>query len=376
MNAHRPERVIVVGAGIVGLCTAFELTEIAGKDLSLTVIDPHPVGAASHYAGGMLAPVAEVQYRQEALYPLMLESARLYPSLIRRVSAATDLPTGYREEGTLVVAADRADAHHLRNLTAHQQAHGMAVKPLTVREARKVEPALSPALAGAVSIPGDTQVAPRLFAAALMDALRRRGVTFLPATVTRMGENEVRTDRGGVDTRGARVVLSAGLGAARLTEGLALRPVYGDILIARAPGLIERVVRGFVEDRPVYLIPRGETVAIGATSREDHRAGTPLGSVRDLLRDSCRIVPALEEADLLEWGTGARPGTPDDLPYLGRVGNTVISTGYFRHGILLAALGGLAGARLALGESPGFDLGACDPRRHRAHHHSQPHKEQ
>lgn len=197
-----PERVIVVGAGIVGLCTAFELTEIAGSGLAVTVIDPAPVSGASRYAGGMLAPVAEVQYRQEALYPLMLESARLYPSLIRRVAEATDLPTGFRGEGTLVVAADRADAHHLRELTAHQQAHGMTVEPLGVRQARRLEPALSPALAGAVSIPGDTQVAPRLFTAALKDALLRRGVEFLPATVTGVGEKELHTDRGDVDTQG------------------------------------------------------------------------------------------------------------------------------------------------------------------------------
>ncbi|MBC3185310.1 glycine oxidase ThiO [Corynebacterium sp. zg-331] len=359
------ERIIVIGAGIIGLCTAFELTEMLGRDAHLTVIDPAPASGASHYAGGMLAPVAEVQYRQEPLYPLMIESARLYPNLLRRVASATDLPLGYRNEGTLVVAADRADADHLRDLTAHQRAHAMTVEPLTLRQARRLEPALSPALAGAVSIPNDTQVAPRLLSAALMDALRHRGVEFRTTRVTGIGSAELRTDHGSIDTRGARVVLAAGLGAAPLVKGLRLRPVYGDILVARCPGVLQRVVRGFVEDRPIYLIPRGETMAIGATSREDHRAGTPLGAVRDLLRDSCRIVPALEEADLLEWGTGTRPGTPDDLPYLGKIGDTVISTGYFRHGIVLAALGGRVGARLALGLDPGFDIHACNPQRHK-----------
>lgn len=358
--------VVVVGAGLVGLCTAFEITEISKGTMPVSVIDPAPVGGATRYAGGMLAPVAEVQYRQEALYPLMAESARLYPDLVRRVARATDLPTGYRDEGTLVVAADRADAHHLRDLTDYQEAHGFRAERLTVRQARRLEPALSPLLAGAVSIPGDTQVAPRVFAAALIDALKRRGVNFIPTSVTGIEDGCLRTGIGDLCTIDGQVVLAAGLGASALHPGLRLRPVYGDILLTRCPGVLDRVVRGFVEDRPIYLIPRGETLAIGATSREDRRPDMPLSSVRDLVRDACRVVPAVEEAGLLEWGTGARPGTPDDLPYLGRVGpGLVVSTGYFRHGILLAALAGRAGARLALGEDPGLDLSACDPQRHK-----------
>ncbi|KQB86643.1 glycine oxidase ThiO [Corynebacterium lowii] len=357
------QRVYVVGAGIIGLTTAFELSE---RGVSVTLIDPAPASGASHFAGGMLAPVAEVQYRQEPLYPLMRESAALYPDLLERLGRVTDLPLGYHNHGTLVVAADRADAQHLAELTEHQQAHGMEAQRLTLREARRLEPALSPALAGVVSIPSDTQVEPRLLTAALRDALTRRGITFLKATVTGLSEGHLDTDRGPLDTRGAQVVLAAGLGMASISTGLRLRPVYGDILVARSPGLLDRVVRGFVRDRPIYLIPRGETLAIGATSREDHRGDTPLGAVRDLLDDACQIVPALEEAGLVEWGTGARPGTPDDLPYLGRISpQVVVSTGYFRHGILLAALGGLAGARLALGEAPGFDLSACAPQRHK-----------
>lgn len=372
--------VTVIGAGLVGLATAFELTE---RGADVTVVDRAPAGQATHFAGGMLAPVAEVQYRQEPLYPLMLDSAVRYPDLVERVSAATDLPTGHRTDGTLVVAADRADATHLAELAAHQSAHEMTVERITVREARRLEPGLSPNLAGAVSIPGDHEVAPRQFAEALIDALRSRGVEFVAEKATalvRATENAdsavtaVRTESHTLPVAdGDSVVLAAGLGASEI-EGvhapLQLRPVYGDILIAAAPHgeeLITRVVRGFVEDRPIYLIPRAEgRIAIGATSREDHRADTPLFAVRDLLRDACRVAPCLEEAGMVEWGTGARPGTPDDLPYLGREGeNLVISTGYFRHGILLTALGAAVGAEMALGAEAPELIAACDPRRAR-----------
>lgn len=371
------ERAIVIGGGLVGLVTCFELVE---QGFTVTLVDPDPASGATRHAGGMLAPVAEVQYRQEPLFPLMLRSAALYPDLVERVGRDTALPTGHRTEGTLVVAGDRADAEHLADLSAYQEFHGMTAERLTVREARRLEPSLSPRITGAVHIPGDHQVSPRLFAAALLDALENRGVAILREKVTRLdGADPCRavhcTDTV-LDATDATVVLCNGLGAASVTgwyEGdhpLQLRPVYGDIMRVGVPAylrpLLERVVRGFVEDRPVYLIPRDDdTLGIGATAREDDRPVPRVGAVHDLLRDAIRLVPGVEECDLLETTVGARPGTPDDLPYLGRVGgNLIVSTGYFRHGILLAALGARAVADLAQGRTPDEDLTACAPLRH------------
>ena len=345
--------ITVVGGGLVGLATALRLAD-RGHDVTLQ--DPAPASGATHHAGGMLAPVAEVVYRQEALFPLMLRSAELYPGLLGVVEKHTDLPTGYRTEGTLVVAADRADATHLGELTDYQAQHAMSAVRLPLRQARQLEPALSPQLAAAVHIPGDHQVNPRLFAAALLDALDNLGVR-----VVRERADELSA---------GRVILANGLGAAALHTGLKLRPVYGDILRLGVPEhlqpLLTRVVRGFVEDRPVYLIPRtDDTIAVGATSREDDRPIPRTGAVHDLLRDATRLVPGIEECDFLEATTGARPGTPDDLPYLGKVNdNLIISTGYFRHGILLTALAADVAVHLVEGTDPGIDLSACDPHRH------------
>jgi len=171
------------------------------------------------------------------------------------------------------------------------------------------------------------------------------------------------------------IYLCNGLGAKNVDgwfEGanpLALRPVLGDMLRLRVPEELApttRVVRAFVEDRPVYVIPRTDgTIAIGATSREDNRKGPSVDGVHTLLRDAIRVVPGLEDCEFIEAIVGARPGTPDDLPYLGKVRDgLVISTGYFRHGILLSAFGAKVGAQLGLGTSSGLDISACDPLRH------------
>lgn len=371
----------IIGAGMVGLATAVEL---AHHGHSVRVLDPAPASGATHHAGGMLAPAAEVVYQQDPLFPLMQYSGQWYPKLMEIVAEHTDLPTGYRTEGTLVVAADRADSQHLTELMDYQNAHGMDVAKLSVRQARKLEPALSPAVAGAVEIPGDHQIFPRQTAQALLDALKNMGVEIIREQATKLEDGAVLTAQGRYPAK--QTVLSNGLGARDIAgvlpetdtnpaspkEAFQLRPVYGEVLQLQCPEhlrpLCDRVIRGFVEDRPIYIIPRADgRITIGATSREDHRSGPPASSVYDLLRDAIRLVPGIEECEFLEATTGARPGTPNDLPYLGRVSaNLVISTGYFRHGILLSALAARVSRELIEGATPdqlSVDISACAPLR-------------
>lgn len=365
-------KVTVIGAGSIGLSTAVTL---AAGGHEVTVIDPAPASGSTYHAGGMLAPAAEVVYQQDPLFPLMQAAGQWYPELVELVAQHTDVPTGHQAHGTLVVAADRADAQHLGELMDYQVAHGMTVEQITTRQARTQEPALSPRLAGAVSIPGDHQVFPRQFAAAMQDAAGNLGVRFITETAEEIAGASVVLGSGEtVDAE--QIVLANGLGAASVRGWyedrmpLQLRPVYGDILRLSVPKplqpLVTKVIRGFVEDRPIYVIPREDgTVAIGATSREDGRAEPRVSGVHELLRDAIRVVPGVEECDLVEASAGARPGTPDDLPYLGRVNeHVVVSTGYFRHGILLTALAAKVTREIIEGVQPSVDIVACSPERH------------
>lgn len=352
---------VLVGAGIIGLTTALELLRAGVPARDIAIVDPAPVSGASWVAGGMLAPVAEVQYGQEKLYPLMMRSAEMWPDLAAHVQSLTNLQLGYRQESTLVVAADRADATHLSELLEHQTHYGMEISAIPTRQARRIEPGLTPQLSGAVEIPGDHQVNPRLFCTAVLEALSQAGVAFVREKASELVMQSGRCtavdleqgERVGV---GQSAYLCNGLGARDL-EGaprLPLRPVRGDLVRLAVPkrqqSPVDHVVRGFVEDRPIYVIPRTDgTIAVGATSREDNRQEPSADGVYTLLRDGIRIVPGLEECEFLEAIAGARPGTPDDLPLLGQFGaNLVISNGYFRHGVLLAPLGAKAGAALGL----------------------------
>lgn len=384
---------VVVGAGVIGLATAWELRR---RGLSVAVVDPHPGGGASRAAAGMIAPASEIRYQQSALHPLMTASAGEYPGFVHSVEAAAGRDVGYRRTETLVCAVDPADGQALADLQQFQVQQGMQVEQLTGRAARVLEPALTPRLAAAFRAAGDHQIDPRRLLAGLLAALdspthrphallvQQRAVALLRAEDGPRASGGLPADNGRVtgirlaDGRticAAETVLATGAtpgGIAGLSDTLKLplRPVYGDILRTRLPAgsppLIERTIRGLVNGVAVYLVPRvdGEIV-IGATSREDAMAGVSAGGVFRLLRDAQALVPAAADLELVEAMARARPGTPDDLPLLGRITSDtsgellpglVVSTGYFRHGVLLAPLAARLAAQLVKGNS---EPGTC-----------------
>ncbi|GAB3619131.1 glycine oxidase ThiO [Glutamicibacter endophyticus] len=344
--------ILVVGAGIIGLATAFEL-KTAGH--AVRVIDPDPAGGASHAAAGMLAPAAETVWGQHALHPLMVQAAADYPQFIDRIEAITTERPDYRDNATLVVAAEAADRQALNELESLQQSLGLRTERLLGSQARAAEPALAANIAGAMRFADDHQVDPRSLTAILLryldaELIREQAIEVLREAGTISG---VRLASGRV-VEGQCVVLATGLGALAGAPALPLRPVYGDIVRLRPHGgrpLIEHTVRGIVNRRPVYLVPRRDgSLVLGASSREDGRAEVNVGALHTLLDDARRLVPGVADASLLEVIARARPGTEDDVPIIERVEQgLVVSTGYFRHGILLTPFAAKATATLATG---------------------------
>lgn len=361
--------VAIIGAGIVGLGIAWTAAQ-SGR--TVTVIDPAPASGATFAAAGMLAPVSELHYQEENLLELTLASAALYPAFMKPLDTGG---TGYRMTRTITVGADAADRRALADLRQVQLKHGLMVEPLTIREARSMEPMLGPQISCAFNVEQDHQVDPRRLAGQLESAVAVRAAQEGWTHNHSIRQNAVRLLHENTADNGSRVtgvalmdgstvlagevIVANGLAASQL-DGLPgwlklpLRPVYGDILRLRVPEhlrpLLTATVRGLVRGIPVYLVPRSDgTVVLGATQREDGSAAVSAGGVHQLLRDAQVLVPAVAELELIEATARARPGTPDNAPLLGRVSRDsklfggdipglIIATGFFRHGVLLTPI--------------------------------------
>jgi glycine oxidase len=373
--------VVVVGGGAIGLASAWRL---ACRGASVSLVDPEPGSGASGVAAGMLAPVTEARMGEEALLRLNLASWSRWPGFAAEVEAASGSSVGYRADGTLVAALDADDRAALDDLAARHQAMGLDVTPLRGREVRRLEPGLAPGVRAGFLAAAERSVDPPALVEALRRAATAAGVGLVAAAVERI-EAAPTTGRvagvvvadGAASRRidAAAVVVAAGCrsaGIAGLPEAARppVRPVRGEVLTLRqppGPPLVTHTLRGLVHGFTVYLVPRADgRLVVGATVQErgwDTRVTA--GGAYELLRDALALVPGLDDAELVAARAGLRPGTPDDLPLIGRgaMEGLVVATGHYRNGILLTPITAEAVVAAVAGDPPPPEVGACDPRR-------------
>ncbi|TYP86531.1 glycine oxidase ThiO [Blastococcus xanthinilyticus] len=340
--------VAVAGGGLIGLSVAWRAAQ---RGLTVTVVDDAPGTGASHAAAGMLAPVTEAGYGEEALLQLCLASLERWPAFAADVEAAGGVPVGLRTAGTLVVGFDDDDMRALDALHAFQRELGLAADRLTPRATRRREPSLTPRVRGGLLVPGDQSVDGRSLHAGLLAAARAAGVRLVERRVA------------GVHVEGGRaaglllpsgevlaadaVVLALGAHSAGLpgVPPLPVRPVKGQILrLAGAADLLRGTVRALVRGRQVYLVPyAGDRLVVGATVEDrGFDATVTAGGVHELLHDAIDVVPEVGELELVETLARWRPGTADNAPLLGPSGlpGLALATGHHRNGVLLAPVTG------------------------------------
>jgi glycine oxidase len=367
--------VVVIGAGVIGLAIAWRASE---RGLRTLVLDRGQAGGgASRVAAGMLAPIAEVAPGEEPLLELGLLSARAYPEFVRELSRASGRDdVGYLDCGTLLIARDRDEAEALDRELELRRGFGLPVHRLRASEARSLEPALAPAIRLALAVPDDHVVDPRKLTLALADALthaagelrERAEVAAVELDGDRVS-GVVLSD--GERIRTARVVLAAGAWCGAIegipaTSRVPVRPVKGQILRLHdpaGPGLVTRVLRV----RDGYMVPRGDgRYVIGGTMEERGFDTTvTAGALFELLREASELVPGVSELVLDELSAGLRPGTPDNLPAIGRgePDGLYWATGHRRGGVLLAPITATLVVGLLTGGAPPELVRPFDPAR-------------
>jgi D-hydroxyproline dehydrogenase subunit beta len=388
--------VVVVGAGIVGCATAWEL---ARRGVSVCLIDRGEVSSGTTGLGE--GNVLRSDKRPGPELSLAVHGLALYDEL----EALLGEEAGIRRKGALVAhsredgwAAEPARLEGLR-------AAGVECSLLDADAAREAEPALGGRLLGASYFPADLQCAPRAIARGLArlavarGAVVETGVEVLSVAVN--GGNEgvrhvpsdippfrdgpprvegVRTSAGLV--RAGSVVLAAGVWSAALaaSAGLALplEPRKGQLVrLERRPGFLRhKVIDGgymaAVEspDAGLQVSTVMETTLDGhvlvGSSRE--RRGFDLDpdpAVTDaLLTAAVRLAPGIAKLKVeAEWA-GLRPWLPGGLPAIGpteAADGLFIATGHEGAGVAHGPITGRLVAQLICGEEPDLELSPFSP---------------
>jgi glycine oxidase len=347
--------VIVVGGGVIGLTLSIALRK---RGIKVLVVERgEPAREASHAAAGMLADCPlEIPGRLQAL---ATASARMYPEFVHEIQDESGMNVDLRDHGTLVLGPQ--DPGPSGPLSSPD-------RPLPA-PLRELEPALGtlnrPALFFA-----ERSVDPRALSAAALQAAKHREVDISSGTSVQ----QVLTENGRVSgvqaektTYHAPVVVNcAGAWAGNLPPvELPIRPVKGQMLALVGPPVLRHVIRS----PEVYLVPRSDgRTLVGSTLEEaGYDKRTDADTIRRLHQAAMQLVPGLQQARVLEAWAGLRPGTPDDLPILGKMeaAGHYIAAGHFRDGILLAPVTAHTMAQIIAGEKPDCDLSAFSAERFR-----------
>ena len=306
----------------------------------------------------MLAPVTEADFGEDDLLELNLRAAERWPAFAADLAEASGLGTGFRETGALVVAADRDDAEELHRLVELHATLGLPSRWIGPREARALEPGLSPRVHGAIHAPRDSQADPVATVRALAAACRTTGVELREqvevAELVRTGGSVTGVATATAEVPAGTVVVAAGAWSAGLApDAPRVRPVKGQIAALRAsdPALAPTHV---VRTPRCYLLARDDgRVVLGATVEErGFDSTTTADGVFRLLEAAREVFPDVGELEWVGVRAGLRPGTPDNLPVVGPgdVDGLVWATGHYRNGVLLAPLTGETVADVLTGE--------------------------
>jgi D-amino-acid dehydrogenase len=407
--------VAIIGAGIIGVSTAFKLQE-AGRTAVLIdrkgIAEETSRGNAGAFAFSDVIPMATSgvlgklpRWLSDPLGPLTIRPEylpQITPWLLRfwragwpdRVAASlkaqsammrlarteadaliasAGLDEMIRRDGVLELYESEDELRKTARDDAAKSAEGIEFRHVRGAELAELQPGLSPRITCATFIPKWQTVSdPYDYAVAVGKAAMARGASFRRGEVAELSPDEagvtvVFSDGSSLQAR--QVVVAGGAWSKRLTAPLGdavpleTERGYNTTLDGYSFELRRQLVfggHGFVVTPLASGIRIGGAVELGGLSLPPNfkRADA-------MLTKAAAFMPGLVTSGGKQW-MGFRPSLPDSLPAIGfsrRSRNIVYAFGHGHLGLTQSAATGKLVAELATGAAPSLDLTPFSPQR-------------
>ncbi|AIS11011.1 D-amino acid oxidase [Pseudomonas chlororaphis subsp. aurantiaca] len=354
----KQQQVVIVGGGVIGLLTAFNLAS-AGQQVVL--LERSNVGQESSWAGGgIVSPLYPWRY-SPAVTALAHWSQDFYPQLAERLFATTGVDPEVHTTGLYWLDLD--DEAEALDWARREQRPLSAVD---ISVAHDAVPVLGGGFSRAIYMADVANVRNPRLVKSLKAAL-----SALPAVTIhehcevsgfiREGERVLGVQTSLGEIRGDQVVLAAGAWSGELLKSLDLalpvEPVKGQMILYKCAS---DFLSCMVLAKGRYAIPRRDGhILIGSTLEHEGFDKTPTSSALESLKASAiELIPALAQAEVVGHWAGLRPGSPEGIPYIGPVPGLEglwLNCGHYRNGLVLAPASCQLFADLMLGREPIID---------------------
>ncbi|MGQ9485320.1 MAG: NAD(P)/FAD-dependent oxidoreductase [Desulfosoma sp.] len=402
METHKPD-VVIVGGGVIGLMSAYELTR-AGAAVSVLEKGRLPTGSSYGNAGlivpSHLQPLCSAANVKEGLRHLLNPTGPfsigfspdpqrlvwlgrfvrhstaahgryavgIYRALADRslelhdaLARVADSAYEYARDGLLclyethkALKAAAMDAEELSRV-------GRPAQVLNAREVREWVPAVGSSIIGGVLQKPDGRLNPMAFITWLASQVRQSGGRILEETEVYGASwaghavTALKTTKGSV--KADQFVLAAGAWTGRLAAMLGCRlPVEaakGFSITYEKPAETPSLPL-LLEEARVAVTPFADALRLAGVLElcglDDRLSARRIDAME---RDLMRILPGLGSLHVKEIWRGFRPCTPDGLPCIGRLHrphNVVVAAGHATKGIFLAPVTGSMVASVLSGD--------------------------
>ncbi|MFD2101560.1 NAD(P)/FAD-dependent oxidoreductase [Flagellimonas iocasae] len=413
------KRVVVVGGGISGLCSAYYLVQ---EGYQVTILDKSDVSTgASFINAGYITPshfiplaapgiitqgikwmmnssspfyikprwdvdffkwtllfkksvsASKVKKAIPVIKELNLKSRDLYEEMI----SAVDFPFQFEKKGLLMAYRTAKSEEEELEVAEMAAKEGLEAIPLSKEEVHKMQPAFSDDVIGAVHYTCDAHMTPNYFMEQMKTWLKSQGVVFeFNQTVEEFVVNGKKIT--GVKTKDAvfgadEVVLAGGTWTYELAKSLNLYiPVQGgkgySMDVRRNTGI---TMPAILVDAKVAVTPMEGFTRFAGTMEfsgnndivRKERVEALAGAVKSYYAD---FEINQEEKD--KATSGLRPVSPDGLPYIGKTSkydNLTVAAGHAMMGWSLGPITGKLVTQSITESTPSIDLKPLSPERFR-----------
>lgn len=369
------KKVIVIGSGILGASTAYQL---AKKGAEVVIIDRGDKGQATDAAAGIICPWLS-QRRNQDWYQLAKAGASFYPNLIQELEAEGETDTGYAKVGALSIHTDVEKIAKIEERAHKRKPDAPEIGEITrlnEKETRERFPLLKEDY-HAVHISGAARVDGRALRDALIRSAERKGAVFIHGdAVLKYHSNRVTGVTVGTESISAdQVIVCAGAWAASLLAPLG---ISFQVSYQKAQIMHLQVPDGEnTNESPVIMPPSdqyllsfdNQKMVIGATHENDiegYDTRVTAGGMHEVLTKGMEVAPGLANSSLQEVRVGFRPFTPGFLPVFGTVPEwegLLAANGLGSSGLTMGPYIGSQLAKLSLGMPLDMDIHPYDLRK-------------
>ena len=413
-------RVVIVGGGVIGLCTAY-YSAMCGHRVTLIDRNPQQRDGCSFGNNGMIVPSHFVPLAAPGMVKLGLKwmwnpespfyikprlnwelldwgfkfwsaanashvcrSAPLLRDLqmasrgcFEDLSALPDLDFGLSQRGLLMLCKTQHGLDDEARMAGIANGLGIPAEVLDSKEVAVREPNVRMDIAGAVFYPKDCHLSPSRLMDGLLAQCEAMGVQFrwqTDVTGFKFEANRIAAATTSNDEiAGDEFMLCGGVWSSLITRSLDLNlPMQagrGYSLTLPKPRQLPKICSIFTEAR-VAVTPIGEALRFGGTMElVGLNEGVNPARVRGIIKSVSNYYPEFVPDDFIgiESWSGLRPCSPDGLPYIGRTArfsNLSIATGHAMMGLSLAPITGKLMAELLCDKKPSIDLNQLSPDRY------------